>query len=94
LRGNIIQNILVTAEWGFSAEQDRLSDGDIADDRIADGGTPGWNLFNVYAGYNHKYFTINASIQNLFDKAYRIHGSGIDGIGRSFWISLNININP
>ncbi len=94
LRGNIIQNILATAEWGFSAEQDRLSGGDIADDRIADGGTPGWNLFNVYAGYNHKYFTINASIQNLFDKAYRIHGSGIDGIGRSFWISLNININP
>ena len=94
LRGNFIQNISVMAEWVFSGEQTRLSGGDVADDRIADGGTPGWNLFNIYAGYNHKYFTLNASLQNLFDEAYRIHGSGIDGIGRSFWLSLKININP
>ncbi|MCK5467028.1 MAG: TonB-dependent receptor, partial [Cyclobacteriaceae bacterium] len=49
---------------------------------------------NIYGGYDHPYFSINASLQNLFDEAYRVHGSGIDGIGRSFWVSLKININP
>ncbi len=94
LRGDFIQHVSFIAEWVFAADQDRLSSGDMADDRIAEGGTPGWNIFNIYAGYDHRYFSVNASLQNLFDEAYRIHGSGIDGIGRSFWISLKININP
>lgn len=94
LRANFQSDFNITGEWVFAGEQTRLSSGDISDDRIADGGTPGWNLVNVYAGYNHRFFTINASLQNLFDQEYRIHGSGVDGIGRSFWVSLLININP
>lgn len=94
LRSNFSQHIFMMAEWVFAATQERLSPGDIADDRIADGGTPGWNIVNIYSGYEHKYFSLNASLQNLFDSAYRIHGSGIDGVGRSFWISVKININP
>jgi len=94
LRGNFFQHFSFVTEWIFAATQDRLSSGDIADDRIADGGTPGWDVFNMYVGYDHQYFTVNASLQNLFDEAYRVHGSGIDGIGRSFWVSLKININP
>lgn len=94
LRGNFHQNFSIIADWVFAASQDRLSSGDMADDRIAAGGTSGWNIFNIYGGYDHPYFSVNASLQNLFDKAYRVHGSGIDGIGRSFWVSLKININP
>jgi len=94
LRASFKSNFNLMADWVFVAEQTRLSSGDVADDRIVDGGTPGWNLFNIYGGYDHKYFTINASLQNLFDQAYRIHGSGVDGIGRGFWISLMVNINP
>ena len=94
LRSSIAQQFFVIAEGVFAASQERLSGGDIADERIAEGGTPGWNVFNLYAGYDHRYFTLNASLQNVFNEAYRIHGSGIDGIGRSFWISLKININP
>ena len=94
VRSNFKSNFWLSAEWIFAAEQTRLSVGDISDDRIAAGGTPGWNVANLYGGYDHKYLTVNASLQNLFDQAYRIHGSGIDGIGRSFWVSLLININP
>ena len=93
IRSNFNNKFRFSTEWVFAGEQTRLSSGDISDDRIADGGTPGWNVVNVYGGYDHKYFTANASLQNMFDQPYRIHGSGIDGIGRSFWISLMININ-
>jgi len=94
MRAMFKSNISMRAEWIFSAEQTRLSSGDIADDRIEAGGTPGWNVVNIYGGYDHKYFTVNASLQNLFNTAYRMHGSGVDGIGRSFWVSLLIKINP
>ena len=30
------------------------------------------------------FINIGFGINNLFDEAYRMHGSGIDGIGRSF----------
>jgi hemoglobin/transferrin/lactoferrin receptor protein len=94
LRGNFLQHFSFKGEWVWAADQNRLSSGDQADDRIAEGGTAGWNIVNLYGGYEHRYFTLNASLHNLFDEAYRIHGSGIDGIGRSFWLSLLININP
>ena len=94
LRANFTKSFFAQAEWVFAAMQDRLSGGDIADDRIAEGGTPGWNLFNIYAGYDHRYFSINTSLQNVANAAYRIHGSGVDGVGRSFWVSLIIKINP
>jgi len=81
------------AEYLLSGEQARLSSGDIADDRITDGGTPSWNVLNLYGGFNYEFMTIRLGLENLFNKAYRIHGSGIDGIGRSFWISVKLGLN-
>jgi outer membrane receptor protein involved in Fe transport len=80
------------AEFLFAAKQDRLSGGDIDDHRIPDGGTPGWNILNLKAGYAWKTVSLNTGLQNIFNKAYRIHGSGVDGYGRSFWISLQFNV--
>lgn len=94
LRGKFLQHFSFMSEWIYAADQKQLSSGDIADNRIAYGGTPGWNVFNVMTSYEHSYFTFSAGLHNLFNEAYRIHGSGIDGIGRSFWLSLDININP
>ena len=79
-------------EFLFATKQDRLSDGDIDDHRIPDGGTPGWTVLNLKAGYTLKNVSFHAAIQNIFNEAYRIHGSGVDGYGRSLWLSLLFEI--
>ncbi len=93
IKGHWMNKYHFIAEYVLSGEQTRLSSGDIADDRIADGGTPGWNVLNLYGGYSYEYITIRLGLENLFNTAYRVHGSGIDGIGRSFWLSLQLRLN-
>jgi len=77
-------------EWAHAGKQTRLSQGDIDDSRIAEGGTPSWDVVNCSFGYTGGFFQLNAGIHNIFNEAYRTHGSGIDGRGRSIWISLKI----
>jgi hemoglobin/transferrin/lactoferrin receptor protein len=81
------------AAFQFAAKQSRLAQGDKDDNRIPVGGTPGWQVVNLYGGYQFLYLRINAGMQNLLNSDYRTHGSGINGVGRSGWISLQININ-
>lgn len=87
------KNLALTAEWQFAAKQDRLSSGDIDDSRIAEGGTPGWQVINLKANYQIKNFLIIAGLNNILNEDYRIHGSGIDGIGRAFWASLSFRLD-
>ncbi|NJO91922.1 MAG: TonB-dependent receptor [Chloroflexia bacterium] len=49
-----MHKVSATLEYIFAAQQDRLSNGDIDDDRIADGGTPAWNLFNLNLSFQLK----------------------------------------
>lgn len=75
----------------FAATQDRLASGDIADHRILTGGTPGWTVFTISAGHRlGERLQLVGSAQNLLDSAYRTHGSGIDGYGRSLWVGLHV----
>ncbi len=76
----------------YASEQNRLSSGDKSDNRINQYGTSGWSILNINTGYEFKYLTINTGIQNLFNKDYRTHGSGINGIGRSLWLSLKVSV--
>lgn len=76
-----------TAEFLFAARQDRLAQGDIDDNRIQDDGTPAWQVLNLFAGLELRPVKLNLGVQNLFNEDYRTHGSGINGIGRSAWIS-------
>ncbi len=77
------------AECWFADKQERLARGDREDNRIPAGGTPGFTVLNLYAGYAYKQtFKINTGLQNLFNQDYRTHGSGINGYGRSIWLSL------
>ncbi|MCG6187968.1 TonB-dependent receptor [Maribellus maritimus] len=84
--------IFSEAEFLFATKQDRLSGGDIDDHRIPEGGTPGWNILNLKAGYSWNIVSIHAGMQNIFNQAYRIHGSGVDGYGRAFWMTLQFEI--
>lgn len=80
----------VNAEWVAAGEQDRLAQGDIDDNRISDGGTPGWNVVNLYGGYQWRMFRVQLNALNLFHVDYRTHGSGINGIGRSAFVTLGV----
>ncbi len=72
----------------FANKQARLAAGDIADNRIAKGGTPAWMVINFTSGYDSQHFSIYATAENLSNKDYRMHGSGINGVGRSLWLTF------
>jgi hemoglobin/transferrin/lactoferrin receptor protein len=78
--------------WMAAAEQDRLAAGDMSDNRIPAGGTPGWNIFNFNAGYVIKHVKVDLSVENIFNTDYRYHGSGINGYGRYAMLSLTLNL--
>jgi len=64
--------------------QDRLNFQDLTDSRIPNTGTPGYATFNLRLGKvigdgEH----ISLELENLLDKGYRVHGSGVDGAGFS-----------
>jgi hemoglobin/transferrin/lactoferrin receptor protein len=71
--------------------QRRLAPGDLADYRIAPGGTPGWMVANLSAGTRvSDRLLLSGGVANLFNEAYRVHGSGIDGPGRNAWLSARV----
>ncbi len=84
--------LFAEAEFLFASKQDRLSSGDIDDHRIPDGGTPGWSIVNLKAGYSWDKISLHTGLQNIFNQAYRVHGSGVDGFGRSVWMLLQFEI--
>lgn len=79
-------------EFQFASKQTRLAQGDKDDNRIGKNGTAGWQIINVFAGYKLSSLHLNIGLQNLLNKDYRTHGSGINGVGRSAWIAVAIKI--
>jgi outer membrane receptor protein involved in Fe transport len=73
----------------FAGEQDRLSSRDVRDIRIDPNGTSGWGVlgargsWDVAGGWQ---FTLG--VDNLLDKRYRVHGSGLDAPGRNLMVSV------
>jgi iron complex outermembrane receptor protein/hemoglobin/transferrin/lactoferrin receptor protein len=76
------------ADWTVAGRQGRLAKGDRDDNRMNPEGTPAWQIVDLQAGYKYRHWMLNGGLQNLFNEAYRMHGSGIDGLGRSYWVSL------
>jgi hemoglobin/transferrin/lactoferrin receptor protein len=76
----------------FAEKQDRLSSGDKLDtQRIPVGGTPGYAVFNLRAGWNPcRFASIVAAVENLTDEDYRIHGSGLNEPGRNFVLTAEM----
>jgi hemoglobin/transferrin/lactoferrin receptor protein len=79
------------AELLVAGAQTRLAQGDKDDNRITKGGTPAWQIINLNGGYRWRSLTLSAELQNLTNEAYRTHGSGVDGVGRSAWLSVLVN---
>ena len=70
-------------EWEYAAKADQLSLRDKSDTRrIPPGGTPSWNVVNLRGGIEFGTgSSVTLAIENLFDRNYRIHGSGQNETG-------------
>ena len=85
----------------FADRQERLSDGDRRDPRIPGltsdptefdprAGTPAWYTLNIRAGTSIISQTkLVLGVENLTNKRYREHGSGVDGPGTNFVLSAD-----
>jgi outer membrane receptor for ferrienterochelin and colicin len=78
-------NHIVGLIYDHASPQRRLESGDKSDNRIPLGGTPGYNLLHLYAGTTFvENLTLRVYLNNIFNRDYRTHGSGINGMGRAF----------
>jgi outer membrane receptor protein involved in Fe transport len=75
-----------------AAAQKRLASGDIADNRIGKDGTPSFAVINLNANYAINRFNFNLNVLNLGNKAYKTHGSGVYGYGRSAFGSVSFTL--
>ena len=86
------EKITLDAYTRFAAKQDRLSTDDLDDPRIPVGGTPGWATLNCRGSIRlWDRLTVQMALENILDLNYREHGSGVNGPGRNFIISMIVN---
>ena len=70
--------------------QGRLSERDVRDTRIQQGGTPGYGILSLRgAVFPWDATRVSAGLENVLDRGYREHGSGIDAPGRHVWVRLD-----
>lgn len=84
-------------EWGpyligvvrWARLQDRLAPTDLNDSRIPKGGTPGWVVGDIRAGYRlDPWLVAGLVFENVANTAYRHHGSSVNGPGRGLVFEL------
>jgi len=76
----------------FASRQDRLSPRDVRDPRINPEGTAGWGTLNILLDWQATpSLQLGLRLENLADKSYREHASGIDAPGRNIglWVSYS-----
>lgn len=76
-----------------AAKADRLDTADRADtQRIPPGGTPGYTLINLRAGWKiNSHATLLGGLDNLLDEPYRVHGSGSNEPGFGGTLALKVD---
>lgn len=69
----------------LAADQTRIDPiRDATDERVPIGGTPGYGTVNLRCGRNFgacQQHRLSLSLENIFDEAYLVHGSGVFGTG-------------
>jgi outer membrane receptor protein involved in Fe transport len=77
--------------YHFATAQRRISPSDIADVRIGPDGTDGFNIINFRAGLSLlNRFRMTAALENLTDRAYKYHGSGVYRPGFQIVLSAEV----
>lgn len=87
-----LQAFYFVGEVMAAGAQTQLSERDIRDPRIPDGGTLAWTILNAYLGYEFEPFTLALRTENITNQAYRYHGSSVDGYGRSVWLTVQFDL--
>jgi len=82
----------IGAECLAAGKQTRLAQGDKDDNRIPEGGTPGWTVLNILGSYQFGSFTVDLCLNNILNRDYRYHGSGVNGIGRSAMVTMRFEL--
>lgn len=86
-----------SSEWGpyiigvvrWARLQDRLNPVDENDVRIPAGGTPGWVVGDIRAGYRlDPWLVAGLVFENVTNRPYRYHGSSVNGPGRGLIFEL------
>ncbi len=79
--------------WVWAVDnQDNLALRDELDtQRIPPGGTPGYTVFGITAGWEiAEDQRLTVGVENLFDRDYRVHGSGVNGPGRNVVVTYEV----
>lgn len=73
----------------FADRQDRLSARDVRDSRMNPDGTSGWAMAGAQAKWRiDDAWQVTLGFENMLDKSYRYHGSGIDAPGRNVYLNI------
>ena len=76
---HVLPTVTIDGFVRFAGQQARLSDEDAQDPRINPDGTPEWLTLNAGIEWRvHPALTARLRVDNILDRAYREHGSGID----------------
>ena len=78
-------------ETVMADDQDQLALRDETDtSRIPPGGTPGYTVYNLRGGVDlSSDLSLTAAVENITDKNYRIHGSGVNEPGLNVVFSVS-----
>jgi outer membrane receptor for ferrienterochelin and colicin len=73
----------------FADGQDRLSARDVRDVRIDPNGTSGWGIVGLRASWDYRdVWQFTLGVDNVLDKQYRVHGSGMDAPGQNAYVTV------
>ena len=78
----------------YADDADKLSTRDEGDtSRIPPGGTPDYFVLHVRGGWRiAENVSLNASLENLTDEDYRVHGSGQNMPGMNLILGLTVSL--
>jgi outer membrane receptor protein involved in Fe transport len=81
--------LFAAAAMRWAAAQTRLAPSDLVDARIPRGGTREYAVFDLRAGWRFdRFFRLSVVFENVFDAAWRAHGSSVNGPGRGITAEL------